>query len=158
MARHGSIHKLRLFTVTAILFVATFTVFSVHAIEAGDYRCEVDSAIGVANDGSNVELGEAPRAFRLKAVNAPIMPDELRKPPRSLERYEPEEMPTVSASIDVRLFDRPATALRSKNGIVYSQGANVIVFSDDGAFVAYGIADKAVLRGVAIYSGKCIRL
>ena len=158
MARHDSIPSLRLFTVATILFVVTSTASSVHAIEAGDYRCEVDSAIGVANDGSKVELGEAPRAFRLQAVNAPVMPDELRKPPRSLERYEPEERPIVSAAIDVRLFDRPATALRSRNGIVYSQGANVIVFSDDGAFVAYGIADKAVLRGVAIYSGKCIRL
>ncbi len=158
MPRHDRIHNLRLFTVTAVLFVVTSTASSVHAIEAGDYNCEVDSAVGVTDDGRKIELKKAPRAFRLKAVNAPVMPDELRRPRRSLERYEPEETPTVSAGIDARLFERPTTALRSKNGIVYSQGANVIVFSDDGAFVAYGIADKAVLSGVAIYSGKCIRL
>ena len=158
MARHAGSHKLRLFTVTAIVFVVTSTASSARAIEAGDYRCEVDSAVGVTDEGGTVELEKAPRTFRLKAVNAPVMPHELRRPPRSLERYEPEELPDVSASIDARLFDRPATALRSKGGIVYSQGANVIVFSEGGTFVAYGLADKAVLHGVAIYSGKCIRL
>ena len=158
MARQDKSHGLRLFAGTAVLLVVTFTASSVRAIEAGDYRCEVDSAVGVTNDGSKVELEKAPRAFRLTAVNAPVMPDELRNPRRALERYEPEEAAPLSAGIDARLFDRPVSALRSKNGLVYSQGANVLVFSDDGAFVAYGIADRGVLEGVAIYSGKCIRL
>ena len=69
------------------------------AIEPGVYECRIESAVGLTAVGRKFSLTEAPQTFRLQAVNAPIMPDELRKPPYSLQYYQAEEMPTISASV-----------------------------------------------------------
>ena len=155
MAEPVTSRDLRLLAVSAAVFIAMFAGGLAFAIEAGDYECEVESAVGVTTDGDKIKLEDAPRTFRLQAVDAPVTPDELRRPSRSLDYYDPEGLPTVSASIDVRLFHHPTTALRSRGGVVYTQDTTVIVFSGDGVFIAYGLADKNIFNGVAIYSGKC---
>ena len=149
---------LKLLAVSTVIFLAVFAGGPAIAIEAGDYECEVESAVGITSAGEKSQLQDAPQTFRLQAVDAPVTPDELRRPTRSLDRFQPEEIPIVSASINARLFHHPTKALRSKGGRVYTQDANVIVFSDDNMFMAYGLANRKVLNGVAIYSGKCNRL
>lgn len=158
MAEPVTRRSLRLHVICVAALIALFAGGTALAIEAGDYKCEIDSAIGITMAGDKIELEEAPSTFRLQAVDAPVTAEELRRPSRSLDHYQPEELPIVSASIDVRLFHYPTRALRSRGGLVYTQGANVIVFSDDNMFMAYGLANKKILSGAAIYSGKCMRL
>lgn len=158
MANYAISHYLTPHAIIAAILILMITGRPVSAIEAGDYQCEVASAVGIASGGDKIELEDAPRAFRLQAVDAPITPDELRSPLHALQKYEPEERPTVSASIDAQLFHHPTTALRSKDRVFYTQGTSVVVFSGDDLFTAYGLVGKDAAGGVAVYSGKCSRV
>ena len=147
-----------LFRISLVLaFVATAS--SALAIEPGKYLCEISAAVGVTATGDTIELLDPPASFRLEAVNAPVTAGELQRggPHRALDYYEEEPAAVVSASIDTQLFHRMTASLRSRDGLVYSQGENTIVFSTDGSFFAYGLAESKQSKGVAIYSGECSR-
>lgn len=141
-----------------VLFVSVAS--PAFAIEPGMYACEVTTAFGVTLDGSTQPLDDTPTEFRLEAANAPVTGSELRRggPHRTTEFYDAEPARIIAASIDTPLFRSPLTSLRSADGRIYTQLGNTLRIEPDGAFVAFGLASKDVLDGIAVYTGKCSSL
>jgi hypothetical protein len=109
--------------------------------------------------GARTPIAGAPAEFTMTARNAPVSPDMLRRPPRTLDYYpEGEPAHPVSMRIDARLFATPLTNLQSADGAVYTQDGNVFRFVEGGRFLAYGYAAfNDGSAGVAVYSGACTK-
>ena len=150
--RPRSMHRARsvVFT-TAVLGICCLA----HAIEPGAYRCSVDKAVHVSAAGAQMAVAELPAPFDLQSFNSPVTPDELRQPLRTTEVYVSEHTSRVSIRIDADLFRNAPISLRSQDGRTYSDGANVIVFTNNAEFTAYGLAPPNVVNDVAVYFGKC---
>lgn len=121
----------------------------------GSYECHIDHAGGLTGQAKKFRLKNAPDSFQFDAYESPVTPEELQRPMRSTENYDPEPQRTYSASLTPPLFGAPTTALRSTDLATFTQGGVVITFSDDLSFYAYGPAPGDGADGVAAYSGSC---
>jgi len=121
----------------------------------GSYDCDIDHAAGLSGHAKKFRLKNAPDVFTFNAYESPVTPQELQRPMRSLESYEPEQQRVYSASLTPALFRTPTTALRSTDRATYVQDGVVITFSHNLSFFAYGPAPGDGGDGVAVYSGSC---
>ena len=146
-------------SLSAALFAVAAQTSSAGAIEPGDYVCAIESA-DLMTGGALTPFAGAPAEFTMTARDAPVSPDRLRRPPRTLDYYpEGEPAHPVSMRIDERLFATPLTNLQSTDGAVYTQDGNVFRFVEGGRFLAYGYAAfNDGSAGVAVYSGACTKM
>ncbi|WP_428409550.1 hypothetical protein [Hyphococcus sp.] len=127
---------------------------------AGDYHCEITRVAAISVEGESYDFEDAPKSFTFSAYNSPVTAEELMHQPRALDRYatadldrfEPEPVEPVSASIKPDIFGARAHSLRSQDRRNYRQFGIAVSFNSDLGFFAYGPSPAG---GAVAYKGSC---